>query len=129
MLLATVFQPVSAADILKESATKTATPQMGFAFDEPEQETSAAPKADPEFTADFAVVTTQATGELAAIHHRTPVMLNPEQAKRWLYTTDPAELEAMMAPEAVMKVQLIEVSDAVNSSRNDGPECIKAPKR
>lgn len=131
MLLATVFQPVSAADIKKESVTKTANPQMGFAFDEPapEPETITAAKTDPTFTADFAVVTTQATGALAAIHHRTPVMLNPEQAKRWLYTTDPAELEAMMAPEAVMKVQLTEVSDAVNSSRNDGPECIKAVKR
>ena len=112
---------------------------MGFSFDEPEPALNPTfsstprniprdvprdiPSAKPSFTADFAVVTTEATGDLAAIHHRTPVMLNTEQAKRWLYTEDPAELEAMMAPDAVMKVRLTEVGEAVNSSRNDGPEC------
>ena len=104
---------------------------MGFSFDDPEPEPDAESTHNetPTFTGDFAVVTTQATGELATIHHRTPVMLNTEQAQRWLYTEDLAELEAMMLPEAVMNVRLTEVSEAVNSSRNDGPECVKAVRR
>jgi len=156
MLLATVFQPVTQADIDNERLNKAAklakppSPQMGFSFDEPmpandepssavasdsTQERTILPnpsgntKATTNFTGDFAVVTTEATGELAAIHHRTPVMLNTEQAKRWIHTEDPAELEAMMAPDAVMNVRLTEVSEAVNSSRNNGPECVQPLRR
>ena len=134
MLLATVFQPITAAEIQQEWSKKAlsrkpASAQMGFSFDEPEANVETTSEKLPSFTGDFAVVTTKATGELATIHHRTPVMLNIEQAKRWLYTEDPAELEAMMKPEAVAPVRIMEVSDAVNSSRNDGPECVQAVKR
>ncbi len=145
MLLATVFQPLTDAEIEAENKAKasvktkktSASPQMGFAFDEPaESSEPAEPSSEtatenalnltPNFTGDFAVVTTQATGELAAIHHRAPVMLNIEQAIRWLYTEDLAELEALMRPEAIMPVRMSAVGDAVNSSRNDGPECVEA---
>ncbi len=145
MLLAVVFEPVSAEDRRKQTLTKTASPQMGFAFDEPvtaaadELENArsisvggAPPGTDLcapatqsalPFCADFAVVTTQATGAMAQVHHRTPVMLSIEQAKRWLYSEDVSEVQAMMAPEAIMDVSLHRVSATVNSTRNDGPEC------
>ena len=62
---------------------------------------------------------------MADIHHRAPVMLNVEQAKRWLRTEDPAEIESLTAPESIMDVTVRRVSRAVNSSRNDGPECVR----
>lgn len=141
MLLAVVYEPVSATDIKKETLTKTASPQMGFLFDEPveptnrtgskgarattEQEAadSNAPNAPPTFSGNFAVVTTEALGDMARVHHRTPVILSVEQAKRWLYSEDLAEIQALMLPESIMDVRLHRVSSAVNSTRNDGPEC------
>ena len=144
MLLAAVYQPMSAEDIAKERVTAEAkakakadakaTPQMGFSFDdEPtpaaEASNSNAKSQDQdsqdEFTGDFAVVTTAASSAMADIHHRAPVMLNVEQAKRWLRTEDPAEIESLTAPESIMDVTARRVSRAVNSSRNDGPECVR----
>ena len=148
MLLAAVYQPMSADDIAREQLTARAkaeakaqaSPQMGFSFDDApllaEQAqreavtTQASNKAaetdnqQSDFTGNFAVVTTAATNNMAEIHHRAPVMMNVEQAMRWLYTQDPAEIESITAPESVMDVSVRRVSQAVNSSRNDGPECI-----
>ncbi len=128
MLLAAVFEPVTDADIQKEQRTASASPQMGFSFDDPNQEASAntpaATPAPPLHTGNFAIVTTEAIGPMAQVHHRTPVMLNIAQAKRWLATDDTQEIQAMMQPESVMEVSLRRVSRAVNSTRNDGPECL-----
>jgi len=146
MLLAAVYQPMSAEDIAKERHTALAkaqkaadakaaakqTPQMGFSFDDeltPPQ--AATPKTTEafasNFTGDFAVVTTEASHAMADVHHRAPVMLNVEQAMRWLHTQDPAEIEALTAPESIMDVTVRQVNRAVNSSRNDGPECVAEP--
>ena len=135
MLLAGVYQPLTADDIAKEKRTAVAkakanaSPQMGFLFDDAtEEETDNPDDQGALFTGDFAVVTTEATNAMAAVHHRAPVMLNVEQAKRWLYTHDPAEIESLTAPESIMDVSVRRVSRAVNSSRNDGPECTSPPK-
>jgi len=107
MLLATVFQPVSPEDIAKEQASKTASPQMGFSFEDDNEEESG--PALPSFTGDFAVVTTAATGTMASIHERTPVMLSPDNAARWLDSDDLDEIQSMLVPDSI---------------RNDGPECL-----
>lgn len=126
-------------------AKANASPQMGFSFgveptdaeptpeDPAQTQTALGEKNSKEsdnqklmFTGDFAVVTTEATSVMADIHHRAPVMLNVEQAKRWLRTQDPAEIESLTSPESVMDVSVRRVSRAVNSSRNDGPQCISA---
>lgn len=180
MLLAAVYQPLSAEDIAKErlsaqakakakaqakqlakaKADTKSSPQMGFLFDAEPTDTdptatdfeltdfeptgaelpdvnpaqpdiaraeNASQESDKQqlaFTGDFAVVTTEASSVMADIHHRSPVMLNVEQAMRWLYTQDPAEIKSLTSPESVMAVTVRQVSRAVNSSRNDGPECI-----
>ena len=176
MLLAAVYQPMSAEDIAKEMRTlqanaeakakakklanakkaeneAKANAQMGFLFDDEPSATSTGQvdrnlhkslqenrqnssqettqpleTAATDFTGDFAVVTTQATNAMADIHHRAPVMLNVEQAMRWLHTEDPAEIESLSAPESIMEVSVRRVSRAVNSSRNDGPECVGPPE-
>lgn len=147
MLIAAVYQPLSADDYAKEKHTATSSPQLGFSFDdEPLNETSTDTSGNAQGLAqrdaggaaggddtplpagEFAIVTTEASGELARIHHRTPVILNPEQAMRWLVADNANEMKQLMAPETVAEVVIKPVSTAVNSSRVDGPECLLPPE-
>lgn len=71
----------------------------------------------------FSVLTCDPEGALGDLHHRMPVILHPDHWDRWL---DPeADREALLAlargtPADVL--QIYEVSQAVNSVRNQGPE-------
>jgi len=135
MLFAAVYQPMPATEAQSrpKKAAAGPSPQMGFAFDaeaaEPRTDddtASDAPGNATTFFGEFAVVTTESVGAMADIHHRSPVMLTPDTAARWLQGDDQADLEAMLQPDAVAAVTLRRVSKAVNSSRNTGPECIAA---
>lgn len=64
-----------------------------------------------------AVLTTQATGELATVHDRTPVALAPSAEGAWLESGAPAA-----APEAIA---FHPVRRLVNSSRAEGAELIE----
>ncbi len=127
MLMAAVYQPMTADDYAKEKHTATSSPQLGFSFDDEPLATAPADDRPPP-AGEFAIVTTEATGELARIHHRTPVILNPEQALRWLVADDTDEMKQLMAPETVAEVVIKPVNSAVNSSRVDGPECLLPPE-
>jgi putative SOS response-associated peptidase YedK len=74
-----------------------------------------------------AIVTTEANTEMAAIHHRAPVIVPPEQFDFWLDCANISEQEAaslfMRAPEGSMEVY--EISTAVNRVANDSPELLK----
>ena len=63
---------------------------------------------------------------LDGIHDRMPVMLLPDDYDRWL---DPAmsvdELRAMLKPYDANLMNAYEVSRAVNSVKNDTPECVE----
>ncbi|MGY1847761.1 SOS response-associated peptidase [Blastococcus sp. SYSU DS1021] len=72
------------------------------------------------------VVTSPATGALAEIHDRMPLVLPRERWAEWL---DPAredvvELARSTPPELVAGLELRPVSPAVNSVRNNGPELL-----
>jgi len=73
------------------------------------------------------VITCPATGRLASVHDRMPVILDPEAAARWLDPTldDPAVLRALLVPYADEALELYPVSPLVNSPRNDSPECVQ----
>lgn len=81
---------------------------------------------DPDrWLVSAAVVTVPATGELAHIHDRQPLMLRPEDWDAWL---DPAkgarEASALlMAPPPDLVAT--PVSTAVNTVANDGPELVR----
>ena len=72
------------------------------------------------------ILTTGANGVMAPIHHRMPVILSRETEALWLdpLTTDPAALAPLLAPAPEEALAVRIVSGAVNSPRNDGPECI-----
>jgi len=67
-----------------------------------------------------ALLTTEANGKMAAVHHRMPVILTPEQVGPWL---DPessrAALQALLKPLPDAAVTLTPVSKRVNAVRED----------
>ena len=72
------------------------------------------------------VITCPATGRLAAIHDRMPVILDREATARWL---DPAlddeALRALLAPAPDEELEIGAASLLVNSPRNDSPACLE----
>lgn len=80
-----------------------------------------------------AIVTTEAIGTLAEIHHRTPVVLAPETFETWLDCAAPAMSAANSAAVAALLTAAPEgrmlaraVSKRVNNARNEGPEILLA---
>ncbi|ASO22480.1 putative SOS response-associated peptidase YedK [Actinoalloteichus hoggarensis] len=85
------------------------------------------PGAEPAPLVTAAVVTTDAVGETADIHHRMPLVLPRDAWGDWL---DPArtavpELLAAPDPDLVAGIRVHPVSPAVNSMRNNGPELME----
>src|SRR5882757_8434003 len=74
-----------------------------------------------------AIVTTEANAEMAAVHHRAPVIVPPEQFDFWLDCANINEQDAaslfVRAPEGSMEVY--EISTAVNRVANDSAELLK----
>ena len=74
----------------------------------------------------FAIVTTAATGDLATIHDRMPIILeNEEQILQWLSPFTLPDSEHLIEPLRGVKPSLhcMAVNHCVNSSRNNVPEC------
>jgi putative SOS response-associated peptidase YedK len=83
---------------------------------------------DGEPIHSFAILTTAATAALAAIHDRMPVILGPADWARWLHPEPlpPEALVDLLAPSDT-PLAVVPVSEAVNSPRVDGPECLAPP--
>jgi putative SOS response-associated peptidase YedK len=74
-----------------------------------------------------AIVTTDASPSIAHIHHRMPVMLEPEQFGPWLDThnVDAQMAAQMFRPLADDKVAAHEISERVNRVVNDTPDVLE----
>jgi putative SOS response-associated peptidase YedK len=74
-----------------------------------------------------AILTAAATGPLAAIHHRVPVVVEPRDFDRWLDCrhSEPREVFDLLKPPAPDFFEAIPVSDKVNKVANVGPELIE----
>jgi putative SOS response-associated peptidase YedK len=73
------------------------------------------------------LLTTTANDVVKPLHDRMPVILPPEHYAEWLDPETPLKrLTALLQPYSATVMQVTEVSAAVNSPRNDGPECIAA---
>lgn len=88
------------------------------------------PQSDPDdrdaWVSTLAILTTDAAADLASIHDRMPVVLQPEDFARWLDpdVTDPADIADLMAPAPEGRMHAYPVSTLVNSTRNNGPELL-----
>ena len=70
----------------------------------------------------FSIITTGANEKLKPLHHRMPVILDPEDYTRWL---DPGESNpaSLLNAYPSEKIAFHEVSLRVNSPKHDDPEC------
>jgi putative SOS response-associated peptidase YedK len=75
----------------------------------------------------FSVIVTEANELCGQIHDRMPVIVEPEDYGAWLdpELKDPAYLLTQLPPQ---KMTARRVSDYVNNSRNEGPQCIAPPE-
>lgn len=71
-----------------------------------------------------AMVTTEATGRMADIHHRIPVILQPEDWGKWL-GEEGHGAALLMKPAPDQSLRFHRVGKAVNSNRASGPELIE----
>jgi putative SOS response-associated peptidase YedK len=71
----------------------------------------------------FSIVTTDANELLRPLHHRMPVILEPEGHARWLDPATEAPVE-LLHPYRGDGLGFHAVSRHVNNVRNDDPECI-----
>lgn len=73
------------------------------------------------------IVTTTPNALMEPIHHRMPVILGPEARDAWLASdASESELMELLVPYAGDDFEAYEVSQMVNSPRNDRPECTLA---
>jgi len=75
-----------------------------------------------ELTRAAAILTTTPRGVAAQVHDRMPVVLLPEVQNRWL---DPsARYKELLQPDAD-PLELVPISNLVNSAKNDDPRLIE----
>lgn len=73
-----------------------------------------------------AIVTTEANATVAPIHDRMPVILEPDEAARWLAADDPAARADLLGPyPAGDGLETFPVSRAVNDPGNDDPSVVE----
>ena len=74
----------------------------------------------------FTILTTAATGSIADLHHRMPVMLDDVSAEHWLAGDgdNPPVLRDILVAGAALPLRSWPVSKTVNNARNDGPQLI-----
>lgn len=72
-----------------------------------------------------AILTTEASEDLAPIHDRMPGVLDHQQVRRWLHPdAGPSELTSLVDHPDPGRLALREVSTRVNSVKYDDPECL-----
>jgi putative SOS response-associated peptidase YedK len=69
------------------------------------------------------IITTKANAEAAKVHHRMPVIIQPQDYNLWLGELD--ERKQLLAALPEVELELYPVSKKVNSPKNDTSECIK----
>jgi putative SOS response-associated peptidase YedK len=73
------------------------------------------------------IVTTDAGGRLAELHHRVPAILQPADYPRWLDPkhADTADLAPLLVGPQDGELEPVPVSRRVNNARNEGPELVE----
>lgn len=73
------------------------------------------------------IITTNPNALLKTIHDRMPAILRPDQYRQWLDPAekDPRDLMPLLSPYPAEEMMATAVSRAVNSPKNDSPECIQ----
>jgi putative SOS response-associated peptidase YedK len=84
--------------------------------------------ADPDhWLWTYTIVTCTTQDQLGHVHDRSPVVVPPELRAAWLdpALTEPAAVRDLLASMPPPVLETYEVSTAVNSVKNDGPELVE----
>jgi putative SOS response-associated peptidase YedK len=78
----------------------------------------------------YCILTTEPNELVAPIHNRMPVILTGATMSRWIGSEPLGESERgeLVRPLAAELMAVVRVSRFVNSTRNEGPECLSAPE-
>ncbi|MEP3480274.1 MAG: SOS response-associated peptidase [Fuerstiella sp.] len=72
------------------------------------------------------ILTTQSNSEMAEIHDRMPVVIQPQQYSAWLSSAaSPGQVQQLMNPVADGSWNRFQVNRLVGNVKNDVPECIQ----
>ncbi|HEY9474781.1 MAG TPA: SOS response-associated peptidase [Mycobacteriales bacterium] len=71
-----------------------------------------------------AIITTAATGQLARVHHRMPLLLRPDQWSAWLDRRMATAPLSDPDPDTIASLELRAVGAEVGNVRNQGPELL-----
>jgi len=72
----------------------------------------------------YALLTGEAQGDLATIHHRVPMLIEPENWAAWLSPDTSEGIAELLVPTADDHVVATAVSTRVNNVRNNSPDLI-----
>jgi hypothetical protein len=81
--------------------------------------------ADGNVTRSFAIITTDASADVAELHDRMPVILEPEDWPVWLGEA-PGNPPSLLHPSPAGSLRVWPVDRRVNSPLNKGPELLEA---
>lgn len=74
----------------------------------------------------FTLITTSANADMAPVHDRMPVLLDPRALRTWLDAeSNRTSLEGVMQPSPAASLVRHRVSTRVNNARNEDPVCIE----
>ncbi len=71
------------------------------------------------------LITTESNAEMQSIHHRQPVVIEPDKMEAWLSNDSPENINQQLAPLTDNRFNIREIGDYVNNARNDGPQCLE----
>ncbi len=85
---------------------------------------------DDKIITSCTIITTRPNEIVQPLHNRMPVILGPDKREMWLDKTiqDPMELMPLLKPYDAKEMVSHEVSDKVNSTKYNRPDCIKPVK-
>lgn len=78
---------------------------------------------------EITLLTTAANDTMAAVHHRMPVIIKPEDAITWLSDQNDSVIDKLMQPAANEYLSLYEVDSYVSNARNEGAQCVEPVQR
>ena len=68
------------------------------------------------------IITTDAAPQISQIHHRMPVILDPQNFETWITGTPEAAQDLLQPYQGERRLVTVPISSQVNNVRNDGPE-------
>ena len=99
-------------------------PKSG-ASDEGQGDGSASDGTAGDAGATFTVVTTEPNAVVEPVHHRMPVVLDPEEERRWLREDDPEALGDLLDPSPTPEMHAYPVPSALGDPKNDSPDLVE----